>query len=111
MTTNIIKYITQNTNLKQKDIAKRLDVTKGQISKWKKGEYISPERKADLIELAVFLVVTLSGLILSQPSQTLRHGFYILKNFHQLEIYRLKFLAMTSKSLYLLYLFFFLNLA
>jgi transcriptional regulator with XRE-family HTH domain len=52
MTLNIIDYITQNKKLKQKDIAKKIGVTTGQISKWKQGEYISSERKADLIKLA-----------------------------------------------------------
>jgi len=52
MTKNIIDYITQNTSLKQKDIAKKLGVTTGQISKWKQGEYISAERRLELNQLA-----------------------------------------------------------
>ena len=52
MAFNIIEYITKNTGLKQKDIAKKLGVTTGQISKWKQGEYIASERKEELNKLA-----------------------------------------------------------
>ena len=52
MTFNIIEYITKNTGLKQKDIAKKLGVTTGQISKWKQGEYIASDRKEELNKLA-----------------------------------------------------------
>ena len=52
MAFNIIEYITNNTGLKQKDIAKKLGVTTGQISKWKQGEYIASERKEELNKLA-----------------------------------------------------------
>ena len=37
MAINIIEYITKNKGLKQQDIAKKLGVTTGQISKWKNG--------------------------------------------------------------------------
>ena len=52
MAFNIIEYITKNKALKQKDIAKKLGVTTGQISKWKQGEYIASERKEELNKLA-----------------------------------------------------------
>ena len=52
MAFNIIEYITKNTDLKQKDIAKKLGVTTGQISKWKQGEYVASERKEELNKLA-----------------------------------------------------------
>jgi transcriptional regulator with XRE-family HTH domain len=52
MAFNIIEYIIKNTDLKQKDIAKKLGVTTGQISKWKQGEYIASERKEELNKLA-----------------------------------------------------------
>jgi len=52
MAFNIIEYIIKNTTLKQKDIAKKLGVTTGQISKWKQGEYIARERKEELNKLA-----------------------------------------------------------
>ena len=52
MAFNIIEYIIKNTSLKQKDIAKKLGVTTGQISKWKQGEYIASERKEELNKLA-----------------------------------------------------------
>jgi len=49
---NIIDYITKNTKLKQKDLAKKIGVTTGQISKWKQGEYISTDRRTQLNKLA-----------------------------------------------------------
>jgi transcriptional regulator with XRE-family HTH domain len=52
MVFNIIEYITKNTGLKQKDIAKKLGVTTGQISKWKQGEYIASDRREELNKLA-----------------------------------------------------------
>ena len=52
MAINIIEYITKNTDLKQKDIAEKLGVTTGQVSKWKKGEYISSDREKELNKLA-----------------------------------------------------------
>ena len=52
MAINIIKYITKNTELKQKDIAIKMGVTTGQVSKWKNGEHISNDRKKELNKLA-----------------------------------------------------------
>jgi len=52
MNTNIIEYIIKNKKIKQNEIAKSLGVTTGQISKWKKGEYISSKRKQQLNKLA-----------------------------------------------------------
>jgi len=52
MNTNIIEYIIKNKKIKQNEIAKKLGVTTGQISKWKQGEYISSERRLELNKLA-----------------------------------------------------------
>jgi len=49
---NIIEHIVKNTKSKQKDIAKILGVTTGQVSKWKNGEYISSDRRKQLNEIA-----------------------------------------------------------
>lgn len=49
---NIIQYILDNTKLKQKDIAAKLNVSTTQISKWKNGEYISFDKKEELEKLA-----------------------------------------------------------
>ena len=48
---NIIDHIVKNTKSKQKDIAKILGVTTGQVSKWKNGEYISSDRRNQLNEI------------------------------------------------------------
>lgn len=79
MATNIIEYITQNTNLKQKDIAKKLGVTKGQISKWKKGEYISPNRKADLNKLAGLYSDNTQWLNISSTKSNAQAWFLFIK--------------------------------
>jgi transcriptional regulator with XRE-family HTH domain len=52
MKENIINYIVKNKRLKQKDIAKKLGVTPGQVTKWKNGEHISIKRRAELYELS-----------------------------------------------------------
>ena len=62
MAFNIIEYITKNTDLKQKDIAKKLGVTTGQISKWKQGEYIASERQKELNKLASSMIDLSDGL-------------------------------------------------
>jgi transcriptional regulator with XRE-family HTH domain len=49
---NVIDYIVQNTDLKQKDIAEKLGVSRAQISKWKAGEFIPFQRHKDLNEIA-----------------------------------------------------------
>jgi len=49
---NIIQYILDTTELKQKDIAEKLEVSTTQISKWKKGEYISYDKRNQLEKLA-----------------------------------------------------------
>jgi len=51
-TINIIDVITTKTNLKQMDIAKKLEVSRSQISKWKSGEDIPYERRQALNEMA-----------------------------------------------------------
>lgn len=50
--TNIIKYIIENTGLRQKDIADHLGVSGAQVSKWKSGEPINYEKAKVLTELA-----------------------------------------------------------
>jgi transcriptional regulator with XRE-family HTH domain len=52
MKENIIDYIVKNKGLKQKDIAKKLGVTPGQVTKWKNGEHISQIRQDELNKLA-----------------------------------------------------------
>ncbi|MCC5881902.1 MAG: helix-turn-helix transcriptional regulator [Halomonas sp.] len=52
MAKNLVEYILENTDLKQKDIAERLGVSRGQVSKWKAGEYISDVKSEQLRELA-----------------------------------------------------------
>ncbi len=51
-TINIIDVITTKTKLKQMDIAKKLGVSRAQISKWKSGEYIPYDRRQALNEMA-----------------------------------------------------------
>ena len=69
MTFNIIEYITKNTDLKQKDLAKKLGVTTGQISKWKQGEYISSERKEELNKLAGLFAHHAEWAVLSKTKE------------------------------------------
>lgn len=52
MATNIIHYLLANTDLKQKDIAEKVGVSTTQVSKWKKGDYISSIKEQELEELA-----------------------------------------------------------
>ena len=52
MKINIIEYIIKNNNLKQKDIADALAVSRAQISKWKAGEDIPHDREKELLKLA-----------------------------------------------------------
>ena len=52
MKSNIIQYILDNTNMKQKDIAGELSVSTSQVSKWKKGEYISHDKEQQLNSIA-----------------------------------------------------------
>lgn len=49
---NIIEYIISNTSLKQKDIAEKLGVSRGQVSRWKTGEFIPLQRHKALNEIA-----------------------------------------------------------
>lgn len=49
---NIIQYILDTTDLKQKDIAAKLSVSTTQVSKWKNGEYISFDKEKELEKLA-----------------------------------------------------------
>ena len=51
-TKNLIDYIIKNTNLKQADIAKKLKVSRAQVSKWKAGDHISYDREKQLLKLA-----------------------------------------------------------
>lgn len=52
MRVNIIQYILDTTTLKQKDIAAKVGVSTTQVSKWKKGEYISSDKEEELNKLA-----------------------------------------------------------
>ncbi len=52
MTINIIEYITSNTKHSQADIAKKLGVSRSQVTKWKAGDRITESRRAELNELA-----------------------------------------------------------
>lgn len=52
MTFNVIKYITVNTDLRQKDLAEKLGVSRAQISKWKAGDSIPLDREDELRKLA-----------------------------------------------------------
>lgn len=52
MKLNIIEYITKNTGLRQMDIAKKLNVSRAQVSRWKAGESIPFNRQDELNELA-----------------------------------------------------------
>lgn len=49
---NLIEYILKNKNLKQKDLAESLGVSRAQISKWKSGESIPYDREKELTKLA-----------------------------------------------------------
>jgi len=69
MAINIIEYITKNMGLKQQDIAKKLGVTTGQISKWKNGEYISADRKRELDKLAGLFSGNLDWTIISKTKE------------------------------------------
>ena len=48
MNTNLIEYIIEKTELKQKDIAEKLGVSTAQVSKWKSGESIPVARQLEL---------------------------------------------------------------
>ena len=52
MRKNIIEYIIANTDYRQKDLAAKLGVSGAQISKWKSGEFIPPDRAEVLRKLA-----------------------------------------------------------
>ncbi|MEM5534971.1 helix-turn-helix transcriptional regulator [Neptuniibacter pectenicola] len=52
MAKNLIEYIIENTPLRQKELAKQLDVSATLITRWKKGEKIPPEREEVLKKIA-----------------------------------------------------------
>src|SRR5258708_15876336 len=49
---NLIEYVLKHTNLNQADLARKLKVSRAQISKWKAGDYISLNRQSELLKLA-----------------------------------------------------------
>jgi len=69
MAINIIEYITKNKGLKQQDIAEKLGVTTGQISKWKKGEYISADRRRELNKLGDLFSDNLDWTLISKTKE------------------------------------------
>jgi transcriptional regulator with XRE-family HTH domain len=48
----LIDYILKHTDLNQADLARKLKVSRAQISKWKAGDYLSSERTTELLSLA-----------------------------------------------------------
>jgi len=49
---NLIKYVTMELGIRQKDLAEHLGVSAAQISKWKKGESIPYEREGAIFKFA-----------------------------------------------------------
>jgi len=49
---NLLKLVLQNNSYSQKDLAKKLEVSPAQISKWKTGEYMSSEMEEKMKSLA-----------------------------------------------------------
>lgn len=49
---NIIDYLVNQVGMSQVEIANKLKVNRAQITKWKKGDYVPPERESELMKLA-----------------------------------------------------------
>jgi len=48
----LIDYILEHTDLNQSRLARKLNVSRAQVSKWKAGDYLSMERTSQLLKLA-----------------------------------------------------------
>lgn len=48
----LVDYVLQQTKLSQAQLARRLKVSRAQISKWKAGDYLSSDRTSELLTLA-----------------------------------------------------------
>ncbi len=49
---NIIDYLVKTKKIRQVDIAKSLEVSRAQITKWKNGEHLPSDRESELLKMA-----------------------------------------------------------
>lgn len=84
MKTNIIEYIIKNKELKQKDLAETLGVSRAQISKWKSGEHIPHDREKELMEIAGLFGFSPSWAILVKTEENSQAWIDYMEHMNQI---------------------------
>lgn len=80
---NIIDVIIAKTGMKQLDIAKKLDVSRAQVSKWKSGEDIPADRRKVLNEMAGLFGDDVEWSILTKTPENAEKWIHFFKEYHE----------------------------
>src|SRR4051812_5195733 len=84
---NLIDHILNHTDLSQADLARKLKVSRAQVSKWKAGDYLSSERTSELLTLAgLFDTVCVEWAIFAKSAENAQAWYsYVLEILEDVE--------------------------
>jgi transcriptional regulator with XRE-family HTH domain len=100
---NLIDYIVKHTDLNQADLARKLKVSRAQVSKWKAGDHLPLERKSELLKLAgLFDTMYVDWAIFAKSEENAEAWYsYVLEILEDVEwVYSLKESFQETPDLY-----------